>query len=292
MPIPPDEYLMQRFRQDHAEVHSFRVSSDRSVLIFDATMPAQEGKVRSIPVLFSMMCVSGGGSMSQRTTKQTFEGILDPGSIGIAAPSSPGTGRWPEMRVVGFGIHIEALKDSFGSTWPNDLSADVLSKPVRDPMIEATMMQVGYTHAGRISDSVMLHAAHMVVHQLLDTPDDQTPAVDKCDAHPLPASIVEDVQTYVLDNIETTISVDDLARHVAISRSHFSRRFRAATGQTPYQHILDLKLHHAAATLKADQDTKVIDAANMVGFRNPARFAEAFRRRFGQSPRKWRLGKM
>ncbi|MEM7060218.1 MAG: AraC family transcriptional regulator [Pseudomonadota bacterium] len=292
MPIPPDDYLLERFRQENAEVHSFRVSSDRSVIVYDATHAAKQGKVRNVPVLFTMMCVSGGGPMVQRTIKQTFEGTLDPGCIGVAAPSAPGYGKWPEMRIVGFGIHVDALKDSFGSNWPNDLGADVLSKPVRDPMIEATMMQVGYTHAGHISDSVMLHAAHMVVHHLLDMPGEAVPDTEKSDAHPLPASIIEDVQTYVTDHIEQTISVEDLARHVAISRSHFSRRFRATTGQTPYQYILDLKLDHAATTLRVDQETKVIDAANMVGFRNPARFAEAFRRRFGQSPRKWRLGKM
>ncbi|MEM1162843.1 MAG: helix-turn-helix transcriptional regulator [Pseudomonadota bacterium] len=292
MPIPPDEYLLERFRQEWVDLHSFRVSTDRSVLVFDATCPAQEGPVRNIPVLFAMMCVSGGGEMAQKTSRQHFKGMLNPGSIGIAAPSSPGYGSWPEMRVIGFGIHVDALKGSFGSTWADDLSADVLSKPVRDPMIEATMMQVGYTHADRTSDSVMLHAGHRVVHQRLDRQTEAVPEGDKSDAYPLPSAVIEDVRAYVTEHIEQTISVEDLAKHLAISRSHFSRRFRAATGETPYQFILDMKLDHAASTLSTSRQTKIIDAANMVGFRNPARFAEAFRRRFGQSPRKWRLGRM
>lgn len=292
MPIPSDDYLLNKFRQETSEVHSFRVSSDRSVIVYDVTSPEKQGRVRDIPVLFALMCVSGGGRMMQRTAKQDFEGTIDPGSIGIAAPSSPGIGSWPEMRLIGFGVHVDALKASFGRSWPEGLSADVMSKPVRDPMIEATMMQVGYTHAGHISDSVLLHAAHMVVHQLLDDPDRDVCEAEATGAHPLPTATVDTIAAYVTERIEQTISVDDLARHVAISRYHFSRRFRATTGQTPYQYILDLKLDHAAKTLTADRQTKVIDAANMVGFANPARFSEAFRRRFGQSPRKWRLGRM
>lgn len=297
MRIPDDDYLQDRFSQQQADLHSFRVSTDRSVIVFDATWPAHEGPVRKIPVLFTMMCVSGGGHMVQRTTRQNFEGDLDPGSIGVAAPSSPGRGAWPEMRAIGFGVHVDALKGSFGSEWPADLGLDVLSKPVRDPMIEATMMQVGYTHAGRISDSVLLHAAHMVVHQLLDTADapaaelEAEAEAEKTDAYPLQRAAVEAIRDYVLDRIDSTISVEELARHVAISRYHFSRRFKAATNQTPYQFILELKLDHAAQTLDADRKTKVIDAANMVGFRNPARFAEAFRRRFGKSPQQWRLSR-
>ncbi|MEO0622175.1 MAG: helix-turn-helix transcriptional regulator [Pseudomonadota bacterium] len=94
----------------------------------------------------------------------------------------------------------------------------------------------------------------------------------------------------MLEHIDLTISVDHLAQHVGISRHHFGRRFRATTGQPPYQFILDLKLDHAAEAMRSDRRMKVIDVANMVGYRNPAQFSQAFRRRFGQPPRLWRLG--
>ncbi|MEM9063781.1 MAG: helix-turn-helix transcriptional regulator [Pseudomonadota bacterium] len=291
MPIPPDSVLMERLRSQDAEVHSLQVSSDRSVLVFDASFPEREAEVRSIPALFALMCMSGGGRIVRRVSNHVMDSIIEPGDVGIAAPASKGFESTPEMRVIGFGVEVRALTESFGSNWPVYLRPEVLSKPVRDPMVEATMMQVGYTHAGRISDSVLLHAAHMVVHQLLETPAEPAVDAEKSDAHPLPAMTIEAIADYVQGRIDATISVEELARHVGISRYHFSRRFRAATGRSPYQFILDLKLDHAATSLSADREAKVIDVANMVGFRNPARFAEAFRRRFGQTPRQWLTGR-
>ncbi|MEM9046021.1 MAG: AraC family transcriptional regulator [Pseudomonadota bacterium] len=291
MLIPPNDELVRKFCEQGAEVHTLQVTADRNVLVYDVSYPAQEGPVPNIPAMFALMCISGGGYMWQRTSKQDFKGQIDPGSIGIVLPSSPGFGCWPEMRVIGFAIVVPALASGFGKTWPKLLKKEVLSQPVRDPMIEATMMQVGYTRAGSISDSVLLHAAHMIVHHLLDAPSDPIVEPEKADAHPLPAATVDRVRAYVMERIEQSISVEELARHVGISRYHFSRRFRAASGKSPYQFILDLKLDHAADTLSVDRDTKIVDAAQMVGYRNPARFSEAFRRRFGQSPRQWLLSR-
>ncbi|MEM9097976.1 MAG: AraC family transcriptional regulator [Pseudomonadota bacterium] len=291
MLIPPNDEIIRKFREQSAEVHTLQVTADRNVLCYDVSYPAQEGPVPKIPAMFALMCISGGGYMWQRTTKQDFKGHIDPGGIGIVLPSSSGFGSWPEMRVIGFAIVIPALAKGFGKTWPSMLKKEVLSQPVRDPMIEATMMQVGYTHAGSISDSVLLHAAHMIVHHLLDTPADPATEPEKSDAHPLPEATVDRITAYVVERIEHSISVEELAKHVGISRYHFSRRFRAACGKSPYQFILDLKLDHAANTLSVDRDTKIVEAAHMVGYRNPARFSEAFRRRFGQSPRQWLLSR-
>ncbi|MEM6624127.1 MAG: helix-turn-helix transcriptional regulator [Pseudomonadota bacterium] len=291
MAFPPRSVVIDKLRDKDAEVHSIQMSSDRSVLIFDASFPEREAEVRSFPALFAMMCMTGGGNITRRMADHVLDSVIEPGDIGIAAPSTPGYEITPEMRVIGFGIEVRALTTSLGEDWPRTLRKEVLSKPLRDPMVEATMMQIGYTNAGQISDSVLLHAAHMVVHQLCDAPVEPVNDPDKAPAYPLPSDTIDAIHSYVLDRIEQTITVEELAKHVGISRYHFSRRFRTATGQSPYQFILDLKLDHAAATLSDDRETKIIDAANMVGFRNPARFSEAFRRRFGQTPRKWRLSR-
>ncbi|MEO0622174.1 MAG: hypothetical protein AAFU49_00410 [Pseudomonadota bacterium] len=194
MPIPPETAVLERFHEQDAEVHSLRVSSDRSVVVYDASYPEREGPVPDIPVLIAIMCLSGGGTVVQRTTRQSFEAEVSPGDIGIAAPHAPGFGRWPEMRVIGFGVEVAALAGSFGKSWPRQLRRDAISQPLRDPMVEATMMQVGYTHAGRVNDSVLLHAAHMVVHQLLGGAEAMTDEGDRSETHPLPQSTVDAVR--------------------------------------------------------------------------------------------------
>lgn len=291
MAFPPGSIVIERLREKDAEVHSIQLTSDRSVLVFDASFPQREAEVKSFPALFAMMCLTGGGSITRTMADHVLDSVIEPGDIGISAPSTPGYEITPEMRVIGFGVEVRALANSLGDSWPASLRPEVLSKPIRDPMVEATMMQIGYTHAGRISDSVLLHAAHMVVHQLCEAPVEPVSEFERPDAHPLPSVTIDAIIKHVQERIENTISVEDLARHVGISRYHFSRRFRAATGQSPYQFILDLKLDYAAKSLRCDRSAKVIDVANMVGFRNPARFSAAFRRRFGQAPRQWLLGR-
>ena len=288
MLIPSEAIIEERFREQDAELHSFKVSSDRSVIVYDASYPLREGAIPDLPILFVVMCLSGGGEMRQRMAKHEFEGVIEPGGLGIAAPSSPGYGFWPEMRVIAFGVAVRALTESFGAAWPTRLKSEALLRPQRDPLVEATMMQVGYTHAGRISDSVLLHAAHMVVHQLIDADEDPANEEERTPIHALSKSAVDEVRLYVRDRIEKTINVDDLARHVGISRHHFSRRFRAATDKSPYQFILDMKLEEAADAIRADRKARIIDVAAMVGYRNPSQFSEAFKRRYGVTPRFWR----
>jgi AraC family transcriptional regulator len=45
------------------------------------------------------------------------------------------------------------------------------------------------------------------------------------------------VLEFVEANLETDISVDDLASVAFVSKFHFSRVFRRATGQTPHQFV-------------------------------------------------------
>ncbi|MEM6905171.1 MAG: helix-turn-helix transcriptional regulator, partial [Pseudomonadota bacterium] len=288
MPIPPDAIIRERFDRSGADLHSFQVSARRDVLVYDASYPEHEGLVHKFPALVAMLCISGGGPIWMRTDMQDISGVIEPGSIGVAAPSSPGSGHWPEMRMIGIVIEVSAIASSTGRALVRNLKPEVISKLFHDPIVESTMMQVGYTYAGQISDSVLRHAAQLVLHQLLDQPADPERDDERSGVHPLATQTVDAVREFITDRIEQTISVDDLAQHVAISRHHFSRRFSAATGKSPYQFILDVKLDHAATSIKSDPQIKIIDIANMVGYRNPAQFAKAFRRRFGQSPRSWR----
>lgn len=289
MPLPPAEIAHQRLRDRGAEVHSLHIDSEGSIIVYDATYEPHSGKIPSLPALFMMLCVSGGGRITQKTRFQDLDAIIEPGDIGISAPSSGGVGSWPELRVVGVGIEITTLLESFGEKWPNRLRKEFISAPFRDPLVETTMMQIGYTQSGKSSDSVLKYAAQMIVHRLLDDPfeKDLKEALPE-GVQPLPHEKIESIEAFVQDNLSRQIQVDELAVLAGVSRYHFSRRFKAATGITPYQLVLQKKLDHAARSLSTDSSDSVIDIAQSVGFENPAQFAKAFRRRFGLAPRLWR----
>lgn len=68
---------------------------------------------------------------------------------------------------------------------------------------------------------------------------------------------------------------------------HFAAQFRAATGQTPHAYLLQRKIERAQ-TLLSDLTLSVADVGSIVGFKNKAHFANAFKKIVGEPPSRWR----
>jgi AraC family transcriptional regulator len=71
-----------------------------------------------------------------------------------------------------------------------------------------------------------------------------------------------------------------LASEARYSQSHFLRMFRAATGTTPHQYLLDMKLEKVKELL-ATRKTPLIDIAAACGLSSHSHLSTAFRKRFG-----------
>ncbi len=78
-------------------------------------------------------------------------------------------------------------------------------------------------------------------------------------------------------------SLDRLARHVGLSRTALSTRFRERVGQPPIRYLTELRLRRAAEELAAGRPT-LREVAHRSGYDSDAAFAKAFKRRFGLSP--------
>lgn len=92
---------------------------------------------------------------------------------------------------------------------------------------------------------------------------------------------------YMRANLENTVYAKDVAAAVAVSPSHFARRFRASDGRTPMRALADLRAERAEVLLRA-RTTPVLDAGFAAGFQSPSAFVRAFRRRTGLPPFSWR----
>jgi AraC-like DNA-binding protein len=79
------------------------------------------------------------------------------------------------------------------------------------------------------------------------------------------------------------LSVEGIARQVAMSPSHFAHRFRAVARMTPMRFVKEVRLD-AARTLLLSQGARASEVALRVGYESPAHFARDFKRRFGASP--------
>lgn len=282
----PSSAIRAKLEEDGKDVHFLHVTQDRQALICDCTYPAYSDDIIPIPLMFLHLCLEGGGQMRVETNLQSVVGDVSPGDIGILAPNSKGSGTWPGMRVITFGMSVTTVRESFGDAWPTKLRPDVLSRLFRDPLVEATMVDLGHTRAGTISDAGLIHAAHMIAHQLLDAAPSEE---ESTDVNPLGKLVLQRIDEMIETSLDRNVSVAHMAEIAGISRYHFSRRFKAATGQSPLQYALQKKLDHAANLLAQDEQFSVLSVAQTVGFNNPAHFSRAFRRQFGLAPRSWKF---
>jgi transcriptional regulator GlxA family with amidase domain len=81
--------------------------------------------------------------------------------------------------------------------------------------------------------------------------------------------------------------VADLAAAAGLSPAHFSRRFKAAFGESPHQYLLTRRLERAAALLRAT-DWTVAAVCFAVGGQSVGSFTASFHRVFGLSPLAYR----
>jgi AraC-like DNA-binding protein len=81
--------------------------------------------------------------------------------------------------------------------------------------------------------------------------------------------------------------VAELAAAAGLSPAHFSRRFKAAFGESPHQYLLTRRLERAAALLGAT-DWTVAAICFAVGAQGVGSFTTSFRRMFGMTPLAYR----
>lgn len=95
------------------------------------------------------------------------------------------------------------------------------------------------------------------------------------------------VADWMVLNLDQEITVEALAQRAAMSVRTFSRRFRAATGATPIEWLLRLRVRHAQDLLEGT-DLPIDHIAQTAGFNAPESLRRHFRRVVGTSPSKWR----
>jgi len=82
-------------------------------------------------------------------------------------------------------------------------------------------------------------------------------------------------------------TLDELGRHVGLSRSPLHERFVQFVGQPPIQYLTQWRMQLASGLLRNSNST-VGAIAIEVGYRSEAAFARAFKRLVGQPPATWR----
>jgi transcriptional regulator GlxA family with amidase domain len=82
------------------------------------------------------------------------------------------------------------------------------------------------------------------------------------------------------------LDVPAMARAALMSPAHFSRRFRAAYGETPYSYLMTRRIERAQALLR--EGMSVTDACVTVGCTSLGSFSSRFTEVVGETPSQYR----
>jgi AraC-like DNA-binding protein len=89
---------------------------------------------------------------------------------------------------------------------------------------------------------------------------------------------------YLEENLTNpNLSVEELSKHVGMSRSSLYNKILELTGETPVEFIRSVKLNKAAILLEKGEKN-VAQIAYSVGFSTPNYFAKSFKAKFNMLP--------
>lgn len=98
---------------------------------------------------------------------------------------------------------------------------------------------------------------------------------------------VREALSFIEQNFQNDISVEDIAQFCNLNRSYFGKIFRAAVGKNPQDFLISYRMTKAAELLKLTE-LSIHDISNAVGYSNQLHFSRAFKSVYDISPKQWR----
>jgi AraC-like DNA-binding protein len=97
------------------------------------------------------------------------------------------------------------------------------------------------------------------------------------------AQSIQTAMRYIRAHAARPLTVEAVARQVAMSPSHFAHRFRELARVSPMRYLKQVRLEQARTLLITD-GLRIGEAATRVGYESASHFARDFKRSFGATP--------
>ena len=116
-----------------------------------------------------------------------------------------------------------------------------------------------------------------------------TTSIDLLVANPLDKAFLDKVSKVVnehIDNVDFDIAV--LCKELGVGRTLLHTKFKALTGMTPNEFVLNHRLKQAAQLLHSESYLQISEIADRLGFGSPRYFTRCFKNQYGMSPLEFR----
>lgn len=98
---------------------------------------------------------------------------------------------------------------------------------------------------------------------------------------------IKEIKDFVEENLESAISVSDLAQLAGCSQFYFVRNFKQITGQSPYQYVLSRRIARAQEMV-IENKLSLVEVAYTCGFSSQSHMTDIFRQKLGVTPGRYR----
>lgn len=100
-------------------------------------------------------------------------------------------------------------------------------------------------------------------------------------------SVISEAAKYIRQNYEKNITLNEVADHVNMSRTYFSKLFKKQTGVGFSNYLVKVRINEAAKLL-TDTEHSITDIALSCGFNDSSYFSSLFKKTMGVSPGKYK----
>ena len=95
----------------------------------------------------------------------------------------------------------------------------------------------------------------------------------------------EKIMKYINDNLQESLSIDELADEFELSKHYLMRKFKKQTGHSIHNYIIQKRLIYALELMK--EKSCMYEIAETAGFNEYSTFVRAFTKNYGLSPKKY-----
>lgn len=175
---------------------------------------------------------------------------------------------------------LDAVRLSHGVSWQAD-AADAIERLLTCVQTSAEVSETAAVL--RISSEALAVLSLLAQHVPVG---ENTGAVGRSNAAARRVRLYLD---FIEEHFAEHVSLAQIAAAGNAGESECLRCFKKALGTTPYRYLMEYRVAQAARLLR-ETDEPVARVSALVGFGQPSRFAECFKKLTGQTPRAYRSG--
>ena len=129
----------------------------------------------------------------------------------------------------------------------------------------------------------------LIQHQLRKKPLSE---IDLTSINPLDQEMLRKTSQIIEEHIDDPdFDIPELCKEVGIGRSLLYSKFKALTGMTPNNFVLNYRLKHAATLLRRYSDLPIAEVSDRCGFSSPVYFSRCFKNQYGCTPQSYQKRK-